>query len=87
MNGKRADKLYKRRKKKFKSQLYCCKCTIVLEVDVDHSGTLDFEEFFTLMSQMMGGWDPVADLGSEGLQGLFNFLPTSKYFSNGFMAD
>jgi len=33
------------------------------KVDVDHSGTLDFEEFFTLMSQMMGGWDPVADLG------------------------
>ena len=32
-------------------------------VDVDHSGTLDFEEFFSLMSGMMSGWDPVSDLG------------------------
>ena len=35
-----------------------------IQVDVDHSGTLDFEEFFDLMSSMMGGWDPVTDLGN-----------------------
>lgn len=33
------------------------------QVDVDHSGTLDFEEFFDLMSSMMCGWDPKGDLG------------------------
>ena len=33
------------------------------QVDVDHSGTLDLEEFFCLMSGMMSGWDPEADLG------------------------
>ena len=33
------------------------------KVDVDHSGTLDFEEFFDLMSSMMCGWDPKGDLG------------------------
>ena len=36
----------------------------LIQVDVDHSGTLDFEEFFDLMSSMMGGWDPVTDLGN-----------------------
>eukprot|EP00091_Calanus_sinicus_P012370 TRINITY_DN27929_c0_g1_i1.p1 TRINITY_DN27929_c0_g1~~TRINITY_DN27929_c0_g1_i1.p1 ORF type:complete len:159 (-),score=54.35 TRINITY_DN27929_c0_g1_i1:93-569(-) len=34
------------------------------QVDVDHSGTLDFEEFFSLMSSMMSGWDPESDLGA-----------------------
>ena len=34
------------------------------QVDVDHSGTLDFDEFFSLMSNMMSGWDPQSDLGA-----------------------
>jgi len=34
------------------------------QVDVDHSGTLDFDEFFSLMSRMMSGWDPESDLGA-----------------------
>eukprot|EP00092_Neocalanus_flemingeri_P032674 GFUD01035539.1.p1 GENE.GFUD01035539.1~~GFUD01035539.1.p1 ORF type:complete len:451 (+),score=169.82 GFUD01035539.1:105-1457(+) len=34
------------------------------QVDVDHSGTLDFDEFFCLMSSMMSGWDPQSDLGA-----------------------
>jgi len=36
---------------------------LLAQVDVDHSGTLDFEEFFDLMSSMMCGWDPRTDLG------------------------
>ena len=37
---------------------------VYCQVDVDHSGTLDFEEFFSLMSSMMSGWDPQSDLGA-----------------------
>lgn len=33
-------------------------------MDVDHSGTLDFDEFFDLMSTMMGGWEPDEELGA-----------------------
>ena len=33
------------------------------QVDVDHSGTLDFGEFFVLMAATMSGWEPGADLG------------------------
>jgi len=33
------------------------------KVDVDHSGALDFDEFFNLMSDMMCGWEPREDLG------------------------
>jgi len=31
-------------------------------VDVDHSGSLDFPEFLSLMNGMMTGWDPATDL-------------------------
>ena len=37
--------------------------SLMAQVDVDHSGTLDFGEFFVLMAPTMSGWEPEADLG------------------------
>ena len=37
--------------------------SFVLEVDVDHSGSLDFDEFFDLLTSMMSSWEPIEYLG------------------------
>ena len=38
---------------------------MVFQVDVDHSGTLDFDEFFDLLTSMMSSWEPAEDLGTK----------------------
>lgn len=35
----------------------------IIKVDVEHNGTLDFDEFFDLMTSLMTGWNPEQDLG------------------------
>ena len=35
----------------------------IIKVDVEHNGTLDFDEFFDFMTSLMTGWNPEQDLG------------------------
>ena len=35
----------------------------IIKVDVEHNGTLDFDEFFDLMTSLMTDWNPEQDLG------------------------
>jgi hypothetical protein len=36
-----------------------------VQVDVDHSGSLDFDEFYELLTSMMSSWEPAEDLGMQ----------------------